>query len=343
MSRHLAGRRDPGQSAPGVVGVALFVLGAVAAFGQGTGRDGKNLAGGGPYPRLPGAVSKPPDWLGAGAPFDVAKFFAAPPFDRNAAPLYLDALFEFSNDVAGCFPDGPETERRSQALKERTTRHRLLQEAFGADPKSVSSQAIDDVIAPYELGFRKLAQAQRRERCAFETGVGITALIPHVQATREVARITSLRVRRAVERGDIDGAVRDVEMLLRLSHDLKPRGGLISQLVATAVLQVAGASMFPPILASPGLRAAHCDRLLKALVAVEADTGDGSLEGLKAQYENTRVTLRDLVRHQPQLAKSVGLKPGESVVKALLGRTQIPTPISLPADADVQLAGTLPD
>ena len=37
------------------------------------------------------------------APFDVVKFFAAVPRDQNAAPLYLDALFEFGSELEDVF------------------------------------------------------------------------------------------------------------------------------------------------------------------------------------------------------------------------------------------------
>ena len=64
-------------------------------------------------------MTGPPDGIGPGAPFDVAAFFAAPPPELNAAPLYLDALFEFGPELAVCFPngrgDGPkEDDRRAE-------------------------------------------------------------------------------------------------------------------------------------------------------------------------------------------------------------------------------------
>ena len=40
------------------------------------------------------------------------KAFSAPPIDQNAAPLYLDALWEFSPELRRCFPEGPELRRR---------------------------------------------------------------------------------------------------------------------------------------------------------------------------------------------------------------------------------------
>ncbi len=72
-----------------------------------------------PAPHLPGAVTQPPPWLDRNAPFDVAAFFAAPPPEQNAAPLYLDAFFEFDSGMAVCFPDGPDREGRKRAADAR--------------------------------------------------------------------------------------------------------------------------------------------------------------------------------------------------------------------------------
>ena len=67
------------------------------------------------YPSLPDALTEPPVWLGEDVPFDVEEYFAAPPPDRNAAPLYLDALFEFADEMAPCFcPAGGGTARGSE-------------------------------------------------------------------------------------------------------------------------------------------------------------------------------------------------------------------------------------
>jgi hypothetical protein len=63
-------------------------------------------------------------------------------------------------------------------------------------------------------------------------------LLPHIQAARQVTRIESLRVRRKLDRGDFDGAIRDVETVLRLARDVQPRGAVINQLVVTAINHV---------------------------------------------------------------------------------------------------------
>ena len=75
--------------APAIGGAAVLFLWAIVVCGQTTPAHGKSS---GSYPRLPGAVTKAPAWLGADAPFDVVKFFVAVPRDQNAAPLYLEAL-----------------------------------------------------------------------------------------------------------------------------------------------------------------------------------------------------------------------------------------------------------
>src|SRR5580765_419919 len=48
------------------------------------------------YPSLPGAVRECPEWLKKNVPFDVVEWFAVVPLEENAAPLYLDALYEFA-------------------------------------------------------------------------------------------------------------------------------------------------------------------------------------------------------------------------------------------------------
>ncbi len=164
-----------------------------------TGADGQETdrrsRGSEEYPRLPGAITKAPEGLGS-TPFDINKFFAAVPRAQNAAPLYLDALFEFTGDVQNCFPEGTERDRRRRAVADRMKRYQALDEALNKDPKAVSAAAIDEVVKLYDNGFQKLAEVQRHERCVFETGLGFDALLPHAQASRQVIRVMSLKIRR---------------------------------------------------------------------------------------------------------------------------------------------------
>jgi hypothetical protein len=123
MRRSAPGIRIAEGIHPSPIALALILCGAIAASGQAIpGRGGGGPDAGGPFPRLPGAVTKAPDWIGTDAPFDVSRFFAPVPGDRNAAPLYLDALFEFGAEMAVCFPEGPERDRRRQAAADRMRR-----------------------------------------------------------------------------------------------------------------------------------------------------------------------------------------------------------------------------
>ena len=169
-------------------------------------------------------------------------------------------------------------------------------------------------------------------------------VLPHVQVARQVTRIAVLRVQRAIQRGDVDAAILDVETVLRLARDLQPRGVMISQMVPAAITQVVGYSMIATILSSPKLHSKHCDSLLKVVVAHDKMSTDGYAEGLRGQYITVRTTLRDVVLHQQDFASRLKLKPGESVVKAILKVVNGGGDIGaiVPDDVDSQLARTAP-
>ncbi len=245
------------------------------------------------YPSLNGAVKKPAAWLGKEVPFDVAAYFAAPPPGQNAAPLYLDAIFEFSAEVSSCFAPGPGTEARTRTVRERTQLVRPLQEAFARDPASVDRVALKSALENYKVGFQKLGQAQRRPRCVFENGLGMLTLLPHAQAAREVVRVTQLSSLVSLDRGDLAACISNIEGVLRLARDLQPRGPMICQLVSIALRNVVSRGFVAPILSHPKLTAAQCTRLIKAFTDHESRAIDGYSEGLKAEYLMARTTLRD--------------------------------------------------
>jgi hypothetical protein len=173
-------------------------------------------------------------------------------------------LFEFGSDLEVCFPEGPDGARRSQAATDRSKRYNDLTQPAYADLKlELNAAAVDELIKLYDPGYRKLAEAQRLDRCVFETGVGFTALVPHAQVARQVFRVSSLKLQRALQRGDLAAAIREIEIVLRLARDLRPRGDMISQMVADAVSQAVYSSMLPTVMSSALLRAEHCERLIK--------------------------------------------------------------------------------
>jgi hypothetical protein len=262
----------------------LLTGGALQAAAQDTARK---------YPSFPGAVERAPDWLGKDVPFDIASFFAEIPPRQNAAPLYLDALFEFSADMTTCFAPGPERDARFAAARERSQRLKPFIEALMKDPASVDRAALQPALENYTAGFQKLDEAQRRPRCVFANGLGISSLLPHVQTSREVVWVASLRRLASQERGDLNAPIDDAARLLRFARDIQPRGVMITQLVYCAEIRALSRYLLLPVLSHPKLRGTQCNRLTKLLIEHESHALDGYSEGIKAEYLMVRSTLRD--------------------------------------------------
>ena len=270
-----------------------------------------------PSPRLPGAVTQSPAWLIKDAPFDIAAFFAVPPPEDNAAPRYLEALFEFGAEVAVCFPDGPERESRKQAVEQRSRRFAEVFQASWKAQDSVPAARIDAVLDEYDAGFRKLDWAQQRPRCVFLTAIGATAQVPHAQVARQVARVATLKIRRELERGELHAALRDLARLLKFSRDLLPRAVMITDLVAAAIDGFLAREGIVPVLTTPSLTVAHCDRLLALLAEHEVRSVDPYIEGIRAEYVSQRATLHDLIFEQDRIRQEwnrFGNPAGPSIV-----------------------------
>jgi hypothetical protein len=247
-------------------------------------------------PKLPGVVERVPDGIGAGAPFDVAAFFAVPPAELNAAPLYLDALFEFDPVMAACFPANAETARRKQLAERRIQSVGRTYDAFVKAPASVSGEAIDRLVADLEDGMRKVEEAQRRPRCVFQTGLGPGIPLVHAQAAGQVARLAVLRTRRHLDRGDPERPLLDLAIVLRLARDLRPRGPMFCQLAATNLTGACARQITLLLLASPAFSEPYARRLLKAWADHEATSIDGYREGLEAEYVTLRKILAEMLK-----------------------------------------------
>lgn len=251
------------------------------------------------YPSFPDAVTRPPSWIGPDAPFDVAEFLATPPHEENAAPIYLDALFEFDPELSYCYHpygEGPQGEarRRADIARQRRQVYSRLSEAQLKDPNSVDKTAVDACIAEYETGFEKLAQAQKRRSCVFETGMSLDSLVPHAAGARHVARVVDWRSSHDLVRGDFQRPIQGIEMVLRLSRDLRTRGEPVTQMVSLAMDNICCEQIVPAILTAPGVKAEHCDRLLAALARHEAEAPDPFLQAFRAEYLMQRKILHDL-------------------------------------------------
>ena len=59
-----------------------------------------------------------------------------------------------------------------EIFRRRADEYMRFEEAWENDPKSVDNAAVDAWLAEYEPGFEKLAIAQKRPECVFETRCG---------------------------------------------------------------------------------------------------------------------------------------------------------------------------
>jgi hypothetical protein len=335
--------------------VRIMGLGAFAGFAIATVwvpalvRPACGQSPSGPYPKFKDGVGRLPPGLTVGAPRALIPVFDTPSPERDAAPLYLDALFEFSGEMFSCFPEGPDRERRKKLAEDRWARFSEVERRWKKDPNSVSGETIDEVVAQFGEGFRKLAQAQKRDRCVFQTAVGLVTQLPHAQAARYVVFVSVCKARRELDRGDIDSAISDTETVLRLARDLLPRCDLIRHLVAGTMAEVTAKGIVVAILAAPTLRPEHCDRLLGVLRRHEdhAPASDTYATALQVEYVTTRSTTLQVVRSaraRPHGSRPAAptAKPGASSSPAA-SNAKSPLPSDTEAQIEAQFARTTPD
>lgn len=246
------------------------------------------------YPSFPDAISAPPPWLLAdeGVPFDIKSQFEMPVREENAAPLYLDAFYEFNTEFEICFTE-LERARRTQTIADRMKRFNDLHIRWGADHNAVTPTEMDIMWQEFEPAFQKLHSAQRRQKCVFETGISGTSHMPMAQVARSIARVTQMRVSRDVERGDFDAAIKDLAVLSRMSRDLNHGGSLVTSLVSVAMDFILCASIRDLVLDS-ALTTPHCDELFALLNEHLLIRDESILQALKQEYILFRVTLHDI-------------------------------------------------
>ncbi len=220
----------------------------------------------------------------------MAKFFELPPASENAAPLYLEAFFEFGTQLKEFFP--PDVLERSGEIADRARRADKVFFAWENDPASVDRASIDVILDEFKDGFRKLDLAQQRPRCVFATSLDYDLDFVHVLPARCAARAWLLRASRSLDRDDFDAAIGDLGKILRLSRDLRPRSVPNGQICSIAIDSTTARDGIGLVLAHPKLKVEHCDRLIKLLADHEAQAIDPFLQAIEAEFLTTRLLLR---------------------------------------------------
>lgn len=264
-----------------------------------------------PEPVLPGAVTAAPQWLDSGGPFNPQDLFAPLEPEQNAAPLYLNALIGFSSELAVCVPEDFREPARSDA-RERSQEFVALFRQWKAAPQSVDVTALKLCIAGYSGSFDELTRAQRRQRCVFDSDLNLFAEQRHVNAAREAANVASVRIQHTMRDGRpttrkvgaeetaqevpigvVEKCLTDMERILRLSRDLRPRGRIETQRASLAIDQTM-LGLVPTLVARPELTVSDCDRITKLLTRHRAESMNPYVEGLRAEYLLLRSLLQDL-------------------------------------------------
>lgn len=257
------------------------------------------------YPSIPGALQEPPEWMAKNAPFDVRAYFKPIPAEENAAPLYLDILYEFAPLRMHDCVSADEDAARGAALRERAARRQIL---LRRDQRAVSAAERGLCVVEYHDSFEKLVQAQTRPKCLFETPLDAGMLLDpfsssslqYADAARTVRLLADWSIELFIGKGELDLALDEIEMVLRLGRDLRPRGPWFSQWVSMIFDNRTASDMIPRILAAPDLRTSHCDRLLEIMERHDVAALDFS-QGFRADY----LVLRDLL-HRLELREELG-------------------------------------
>jgi hypothetical protein len=255
------------------------------------------------YPSLPGDAHTVPDWISNDAPFDVASAFAAVPSEENAAPFYLDALYDFApKEMAACI--SPEERRlRGRAARER---HSRLAHIQSQDPTTVTLADRSEIVSQFSEPFDKLIRAHQRSVCFFEAPPGIeSGAAPHAVAARAAAHLSVWKTEMSLARGRIHDAIDDVELVLRLGRALRPRGNLFCQVASVSVDIQALEGCLTQILNARGVGSRDCERLQDLLARHVSEGTDPLSEGLRFEY----MYMRDLL-HRLALKEDLAARLG---------------------------------
>ncbi len=245
---------------------------------------------GGFVPTNPYAMVNWPKPVLENAAFDILKFVEPPPANENAAPFYLDALFEFSPELEPCFVGAPNLSDRLKAIKERVKLDRVF-----AKPYSTESAAEwKSTLKLYDEGFSKMAIAQRRPKCMFQPDFSYVTLVRPSSAAYKFGQIASHRATENLKEGDFSTPLQIVEMMLRLSRDLRKSNR--SRLVNDGLEEIAESTIRKIFLAQ-GLNAEHCDQILSCLDRHFRELGDNTLMESQGMYVHRRVFVYELMSH----------------------------------------------
>ena len=121
---------------------------------------------------------------------------------------------------------------------------RKYPEVGDPDAWSESDRArLQTLVDENEKALKRFAEAARGDRCYFtlasDSGGLIDVMLPELADLRYLARLTALRAELRLWAGDLDGALQDVDTVLRAAHHMFTQPMTIQYLVGLSILKPA--------------------------------------------------------------------------------------------------------
>jgi hypothetical protein len=192
---------------------------------------------------------------------DMVKHHRVPEGVLDATPLWIDAIKAAAETKTG-------TEAKLPLLGEVK-----LAELRADAPASLLPLAEQFLAAQAATIDKTRAAAAAGGQCRYpvDFAKGLNATLPHIQDARTLARVLSLRLHVAVQRGDIAAALESLRLQLALAGTMDHEPLLVSQLVRIAVIGMA-LNDVRAIVSELPLTEPQLAELQKVVAAIDAQT-----------------------------------------------------------------------
>jgi hypothetical protein len=216
------------------------------------------------------------------AAFDVHQYLASRRVTDNGAPLYLAGLTLIGEEMGSS---------QGKSLSVEVGRLADLDKLSAGTVPDIQIERVLTAAAP---AIQQIDAAQAKPGTVFETTFNVDTLLPHVQASRTLARLSILQLAYARTKHDFALAESAIRRGLRMSRDLQPRGFAVCQLVSIAIDGLILQGIQRLTITDPQLTVQQCDQLLSALAEHEQRRMDQYREALQTEYLSTCCSIADL-------------------------------------------------
>ena len=166
-------------------------------------------------PRLPGTTEFLEREFVDSLPHPLGEFIKSVPPERNASPLYLEAVKTLAGSIAVCFP-----ESELAKLKEIGTQNKERIEGWYS--KYETDKVLPDLkdLKAFDSVYKGLALAQRKPDCSYMVVNDLQTIVPEVPIIRVLVRLTILRAATSGESQRVQSNLDELRIVLRYLREL---------------------------------------------------------------------------------------------------------------------------